>query len=400
MTKKIRQYKDEGYTKLKLKETALIKEQCNLSRNKRVYILGAWNSREYFLCENKVFIVCFSNDKDKGLEIASLYTVTLNDSLDFETVLADDTALKFKEFCGKKIDVTRKPYTKEDFLIWCNSPSVTTEMVDIPNYKAIEFLQNYNKSKFRTDEYIFYAKRDKDFTWADNFYVYDIKNKAELKIYFNSCIQTFIPLRDKDVFVHDLSGKMSKYGIDKCRKTVIEFIKHKCGELNIENFYALEFIKQALQPIEKEKGWAVSRVFSGDFEFENIWVDDTLMYNREPYFILTDGIQGDITKAAAIDFFKAEYKSAEPYISRYFKRNHWNVDVKTLKRLTAFLKEPFDYKKTFWYKKSKKDWDMDDIKTNWQWLIAEFNRNSAKDNNELPLDLPMPDYTKLKKYTS
>ena len=84
------------------------------------------------------------------------------------------------------------------------------------------------------------------------------------------------------------------------------------------------------------------------------------------------------------------------------------MDKETLEKLTAFLKAPFDYKKTFWYKRAKKTGDTQTVKnlkeleykTNWPWLLAEFNEIFMNREEELPLDLPMPDYTKLLKYTS
>ncbi len=65
--------------------------------------------------------------------------------------------------------------------------------------------------------------------------------------------------------------------------------------------------------------------------------------------------------------------------------------------LTNFLSEPFDSKKTAWYKKTGKDVRFDDIKTNWQWLILEYNDNTGCNYEELPLDLPQPDFMQLAK---
>ena len=187
------------------------------------------------------------------------------------------------------------------------------------------------------------------------------------------------------------------------------FMKETCQKLKTVNFYALEFVKQCIQPIEKDRGWAVNKPFAGDFEFTNIWIDDYLAYDKKPYFVITEGDNEWLSqRACAIDFFKPEYKAVQPYISGYYKRIHWNMDKETLEKLTAFLKAPFDYKKTFWYKRAKKTGDTQTVKnlkeleykTNWQWLLAEFNENFMNREEELPLDLPMPDYTKLLKYTS
>ena len=208
--KEIKKYKDKYCTNLMLKEVNLIKRFCNISKNKRVYIIGKWNNREYFLSENKVYVAKFSLTDKKDLTISSLYLTTLKDNniVDFKTVISDS-------------------YTKEEFIAWYNSPSTTTEMVDVANSRAIKFLQSYKKNKFKTENYPFYVKRDKDYTLADNLYAYDIKNKIEMKLYFNSYIETFTPLKEKDIFVEIISGKLSKYQIRKCKKEFITFLYHQ-----------------------------------------------------------------------------------------------------------------------------------------------------------------------------
>lgn len=99
------------------------------------------------MCENTVFITDFTLDKDaKELSFSSLYTAELKDeNVDFKCIIPD------KE----------EKYTIEDFRIWLDSPCSTTEMVDIPYRDAIKFLQSYRKDTFRTDNYLFYVKRDK-----------------------------------------------------------------------------------------------------------------------------------------------------------------------------------------------------------------------------------------------
>ena len=118
-------------------------------------------------------------------------------------------------------------------------------------------------------------------------------------------------------------------------------------------------------------------------------------YDKKPYFLLTDGDRGmiDSTKIAAFDFFKPEYKSTGIYVSGSVKRNHWNVDFETLKRLTEFLKKPYDCTKEIMYK--NKIIFNNEGKTNWQVLIELYNYNTGYDYEEIPLDLPVPDYTKL-----
>ena len=155
-------------------------------------------------------------------------------------------------------------------------------------------------------------------------------------------------------------------------------------------------------------GWCIRKPFAGTFEFQNIWIDDELFYDGKPYFVMTEGDEEWLsTRACAIDLFKPEYKSREPYISGYYKSNFWELDKDTITRLVKFLKAPYDYKKDFRYKIAEKKHSVEKLKEiqknweenfepmiNWQWLISEYNQNFY-DRDELPLDLPMPDYTKL-----
>lgn len=390
----IKKQKDKYCTKYVIREISLIKKHFKIKPNKRVFYFDTWCRRDYFFCDNKVFIARFDINKNKtDLIFSSLYTAVLKENdVEFETVIPDDTKPKFEElFNGKKIDITRKLYTKEEFLCWLDSPCCATETVDISYREAIKFLQDYKKDTFKTENYLFYVKRDKDYTWADNFYAYDIKNQAEMKMYFCSFIQTFLPERSRDIFIEDLSGKLSKYQLNKCKKEFMIFMKKICPKLKIENFYALEFVKQCIQPIEKDRGWFVRLVFPRDYIF-NIWVDDVLLYDKKPYFVITEGNNEWLsTRAAAIDFFKPEYKSTKPYISGCYKRNHWDIDENTLKNLTEFLKKPVDYSKMSHCSEEYKK----EIKTNWEMLISEYNANLFEGDEELPLDLPMPDYTKL-----
>ena len=82
------------------------------------------------------------------------------------------------------------------------------------------------------------------------------------------------------------------------------------------------------------------------------------------------------------------------------------MDKDTITRLVEFLKAPYDYKKEWGYKKKTKENNVEvtenkqqqsrncEYKTNWQRIISEYNANFYG-RDELPLDLPMPDYTKL-----
>lgn len=384
-------------TKFVLTQINAIKKYFGINKTKRVYSLGGWDTRDYFLCDNKIYVIDFdylNNDAYKPI-IKSAYVITLKDknTFDFDTIIPDDTTSKYREFRGIKINKTKKIYTIEDFKEWYNSPCCVNEAVNVSYQKAIEFLQNYKKTSFRSDRYLFYVKRDSDLTWLYFIYAYDLKNKVELKIYVDSYIFTEIPEKLSDIYVKDFSGKLSDYQKLQCKKEFFEYCRQECKELNALNFYALEFVKQCIQPIEKDRGWCVIRPFLCGSEFDNIWIDDVLRYDEKPYFLVCNNDQWHITKIAVLDFYKPEYKSTEPYINGYKKCNHWNIDKETLSRLVKFLKEPWDYYRTGFCEEYIKE-----KRTNWQRLVELYNENTAEYNDnyeKLPPDLPMPDYTKL-----
>ena len=406
-------YKDEYCTKLVLKQIEAIKKYFGISNSKRVYALSKWCGKEYFLCDKKIYVICFGY---KGAKypyepiIESAYVITLeeNNIINFETIIPDDTTPKTTMYWGCiEVDCTAQLYTKENFLTWLDSPCRTTADVSVTYRQIVKFLQNYKKNKFKTDRYLYYVKRDKDYTFTYFIYAYDLKTNSELKIYVDNYIDTTFPEKLNEIYVKDLSGKLSEYQILQCKKAFFEYCREECAELKAPNFYALDFVKQCIQPIEVDKGWSIAKPFAGTFEFQNIWIDDYLSYDGKPYFVMTEGDNEWLsTRACAIDFFKPEYKSREPYINGHYKSNFWELDKDTLTRLVAFLKEPYDYKKDWQYVKAVKENNIEGInniqkysqnceyKTNWQRIISEYNSNFYG-RDELPLDLPMPDYTKL-----
>ena len=397
-TKKQLLYKDKYCTKFVISKIAAIKRYFGINTAGRVYYLSYWCGKDYFLCKDKVYIIEFDYLNKNAYKpiVKSAYIATLKDenSFEFKTVLPDDTTPKYREFRGQKIEETKKIYTMEDFKDWYSSPCSVNKFVNVPHKTAIEFLQKYKKTTFNSGRYLFYAKRDKDLTWQYFIYAYDLKSKKELKIYIDCNVDTKIPNKLNEVYVKDLSGNISAYQKLHCKKDFLKYSSQECKQLGVPNFYALEFVKQCIQPIEKDRGWSVCRPFLCGSEFDNIWIDDVLGYNKKPYFLLCNNNRRSITKIAAIDFYKPEYKSTEPYINGYKKRNHWNIDKETLKRLVKFLNEPWDESKMHCgnnYAKKIKT-------TNWQKLKEKNNENTAECNDiyeKLPSDLPIPDYTKL-----
>lgn len=404
--KNLKKYKDEYCTKLMLGLADLVKKECNITPSKRMFIVGGWNGREYFLCDDKVYVANFEYERNnKGIisasTLTSLYAITLKNKevVNFKTIIPDDTTPKFREFHGTKLDVTKKLYTEDDFLAWYNSPCEVNEFVDVSYSEAIEFLQNYKKTTFKTNRYLFYAKRDNDLSWCFFIYAKDLKTGSDFKIYTEGGLESYFPDNPRKVFVEDLTGKTTKYQLRQCKKAFMEFCNQNCKTLKCKNFWALDFVKQCIQPVELDHGWFVCDIFPPMFEFDNFWVDDFLGYDKKPYFLISDK-RRNMTKIAAIDFLKPEYKSTGIYKQGTFKRNHWNIDKETLEKLVAFLKAPYNIEQIPTSSKVyRRRWENFDVKTNWQLLINIYNDNTGEVHGEeytLPLDLPMPDYTKLK----
>jgi hypothetical protein len=379
--KDLKKYKDEYCVKYVLAEIDCLKKFCKIKRNARVYYLDQWQYQPYFLYGNTIYVADFDYKDKKGLQpkLKSLYSIKLDKNFEFTKIITDP----------------ENKYTIEDFKLWYESPVQVNEFVNVSNKKAIEFLQQYNKNTFKAGRYLFYIKRDNDTTWSFFIYAKDLKLNVEVKIY----VENFHDY--KKVFVDTLTNKLSKYQQYNIKKAFISYYNDTCKELNAPNYYAIEFVKQCIQPTAMVKGWFVRPVFLGDFEFENIFVDDFLSYDKKPYFIIANGtkINAEITRVAALDFFTPSYKSTDIYVAGVYKRLHWDLDKDTIEKLIKFLNQPFDFTKTRMYQRNKdkfNDNEIDfDCETNWQWLISEFNANCCQDSEELPLDLPMPDYTKL-----
>ena len=107
-------------------------------------------------------------------------------------------------------------------------------------------------------------------------------------------------------------------------------------------------------------------------------------------------------------FKKPEYLFKGIYKREMAKAKGWELNTQEIKELVEFLQSPSDRAKeneTGKYFQGYKKY----VKTNWQQLIFEYNHNTAywdidKDIvskvegefEQLPFDLPIPDYTKLR----
>ena len=407
------------YTKYIFKIIELLKNKLNIKKSVPCYYLGYYNLYTIFLCKKILYIVYsekFDNKNNdlpfKDVTIKSLYSVKL--------LVKEPQTEKDIEFTTIINENQQSNCTPQEFLNWLDEPCNLTEKIDYPFSKVIKFLNSYQKETFKTKDYIFYIKKDNDFSYITNFYAYDIKNKTTMKLYtfeyWDEARKEYLPPTYlSNITVEVLHGKLSSYQQRKCKLEFLKFAyQYSIDEEIIErNYWLMELVKQTIQPIENTQGWSIHRVFAGKGDgkpkkFTNIWVEDFPNSEEEPWFFLTNNPIHNITKVACIDFKSATYHSYTGYKSGCIKYKDWDLDEKYLKELVEFLKSPVD--KRDYYNIPKKY-----VKTNWQKLIFEYNHNTVgwgwsdtgfnippeKDKNilsnlePLPFDLPMPDYTKI-----
>lgn len=378
--------------------------------NGTVYFLGQKRGYNYFLNNGTVYVIDLDYQIDNNSKII---TETTTIKALYAVKLLAEYPEKVSDIEFKTIIKNEEKYTAENFLNWVTSPCDITTEINYPFCKVIEFLNGYTKESFQTKRYIFYSKRDDDYSWIMNFYAYDKKTHAEMKLYVDDCWDEnrnkYMPPKDlSDITLEVLSGSVSPYQKRECKleflKLGYSFCENKISDCN---YWLMELVKLTIQPVEKDCGWAIHRIFSrNDIPFDNIWVDDFPEKNEEPYFFITDNAYSwKTTKVAVLNFKSATYHSAGFYQQGRIKFPKWELDKNYLKKLVDFLKSPAVLSET--ERKYYGDW----VKTNWQKLIFEYNHNTAGWDNKnlppekdpdrladveaLPFDLPIPDYTKI-----
>lgn len=404
--KNIKENKDNYLTKYVLHEIKLIKKHFKLPKNSKIYYLGYYNSREYFLYNNFVFVVAWVETLEETLK--EFYAINLlkdfpqsENDIEF-TVIID----KIKNQDSK----IYQPYTAKDFLIWINQPCNLTDNVDVPYYKVIKFLKDYKTSDFKQENFNFYIKKSKDWSMTLNIYVKNLKNNQNAKLYFpdkwvddsENGWQKIAPCNTKDIVLEDLSKNINSYQKTKIKKSYLEFSKIFNEKLQSTNHYVLELLKQAILPIELHCGIGFCPVF------DNIRVEDFPCINEEPCFFITNTPFLDTTtKIACLNFKSATYHTKGIYKYGNYKRNFWNLDKEYIEKLVVFFNEPINNEVYHFKTKSYEKY----VRTNWQHLIYSYNRNlidwdwdsdtlppigKTEDGIEfVPFDLPIPDYTKL-----
>lgn len=398
--KKIKADKDEYCTEFTFSIMKILKKEFNLPSNAKIYYLGYKNWFIYFLYKNIIFVVygLFCENKKIASNIQDIYKITL---LNNQPKSVND--FKF-EVVKSHSDLK---YSEKKFLNFLNTPSNITEEIDLPYSKIIELFQNSQISTFEFNDYIYYIKRDKDLSYSLNFYAKNKKNNTTVKIYIPSkwerYSETFscylkVPNNLREIFVYDFSKKLSDYQKRKFKTNLLKFLKEENKTFANNNFYTLNLIKQIIQPVGIHRGWSIHRIFCSPNEFSNIWVDDFLSYDLKPYFFIADSNSfPEISKIAVLNFKEEKYTTTGIYKQGCTKFLHWNLPKDYLEKLVNFLKSPYTGRETFLINHG--------VKTNWQKLIFEYNYNTALEGHlgeeidsvyeVLPLDLPMPDYTKL-----
>ena len=219
-----------------------------------------------------------------------------------------------------------------------------------------------------------------------------------------------IPQLVKEVTIDDLGQDISNYRKRECKKVFIELANKENPYFKVKNYWVMELIRLAVQPVLILHEWSCHRCFCKPDLFGHIWVYDFPDKNEEPSFFITDK---HFTKVAVLKFKSAEYLFKGIYKRNLAKAKGWELNEQEKKELTEFFNKPSaradEYGNGSLYEGYKKY-----VKTNWQQLIFEYNHNTAgwgeddfntppeKDTDRLSevealsFDLPIPDYTKLK----
>lgn len=402
---------DTHYTKYVFKALDLVKNECQIPKSAVMFFLGYFHFGQVFLCNGKIYVANTKSEYLKNRE-PIVESMTLTELHEIE--LLNDYPKTIDDLIIKTILPDDKPnFNTDKFLFWIDEPCDINHEIDVPYYEVIKFLNNYTRDTFSTDRYFFYSKQDVDFNFINNFYVYDKKNKLEFKLYSldewselgeNAWVYT-PPLCLKDVIIDDLGQNFSEYQKLKSKKEFLKIANEENETFKVKNYWVMELVKLTIQPVLVLHEWSCHRCFTKQNLFGDIFVYDFPSIDEEPSFFITDKY---FTKIAVLKFKKPEYLFKGIYKREMAKAKGWELNTQEIKELVEFLQSPSDRAKeneTGKYFQGYKKY----VKTNWQQLIFEYNHNTAywdidKDIvskvegeiEQLPFDLPIPDYTKLR----
>ena len=390
---------DTHYTKYVFKALDLIKNKCHIPQSAVMFFLGYFHFGQVFLCNGKIYVAKTSMEYSETRE-PIVETMVLTELYEIDT----------KTF-GIITVLGDKVLSEETRTEWLEEPCDLNYEIDSTYSEVIKYLNNYSKETFKTDRYLFYSKKDNDYNFINNIYAYDTKNKAEIKLYipniWSDKEQAYIlPKELKDITAEDLSGKLSVYQQRQCKKAFLRLANEKNSYFKTKNYWVMELIKQAVQPVLILHEWCCHRCFTKPKLFGDIYVYDFPSIDEEPSFFIMDE---HFTKVALLKFKKPEYLFKGIYKRKMAKAKGWELNKKEIKALMEFLQSPSNGKKNYgsgkFYDGYKKY-----VKTNWQQLIFEYNHNTAGwdvdgpisnkvegEIEQLPFNLSMPDYTELLK---
>lgn len=412
--KTIKRNVDTDYTKYVFREIDLIKDKLRQDKAGNIFFLGYFHFGQVILIDGSLIVANIYTGQTGGVmpDVADMKLTELHRIRLLKEYPVSPEDIECEIIIANKENI----FSIEKFLFWIDEPCDITYEIDVPYYKIIKFLKNYTKETFKTKRYLFYSKRDDDYSLINNIYAYDLKKHAEMKLYtftdqFDNDGKCLPPQKLRDIVIEDLSGKLSGYQLRQCKKEFIKLANKENLQFNVNNYWVMELVKLAIQPVLVLHEWSIHRCFCKPKLFGNIWVYDFPKAGEEPSFMLMDNY---FTKVAVLSFLTPSYLIQGIYKRGMAKAKIWQLNKQEIQELISFLQAPSNQTKensldrySIGYKKY--------VKTNWQQLIFEYNHNSAgwgwgntgfdippeKDTDRdsdievLPFDLPIPNYTKL-----
>lgn len=404
---------NQEHTEFIFKVMDLVKDYCQIKEP--IYFLGYFYSGGVFLNNGTIYIAKTEYQYKDHRPV--IETITLSELHEIKLLKEYPKVKEDIEF--KTLIAAKESYcTVDNFLFWIDEPCDINDDVDAPYYQIIKFLNNYSKETFSTDRYCFYSKRNDDYHFILNFFVYDKKTNKEVKIYTvddwekvaEDTYERTAPQKLEDVIIDDLSQNISEYQKLKIKRAFLELANQHNEYFNVKNYWVMEVVKETLQPDAELHEWSCHRCFCRPELFGDIFVYDHPKLSESPSFFITDNA---FTKCAVINFKTPTYAMKGIYKRYNTKAKLWILNEQEIKELTEFFNKPCNYSEYEWQINYGKIKEL--VKTNWHQLIFEYNHNTAgwgwgenkfdvppeKDNDRLsdiealPFDLPIPDFTQL-----
>ena len=137
----IKNCKDEYCTQFTFNLIKILKKECNLPNNVRLFCLSYRNLVYYFFYKNIVFAV-------SGITVENKKEIKNIDCI-YKIILLKNTPISVDDI---EVEVVKSnsdnKYSLENFLDFLNSPSNITEDIDLPYYKIIYLFHQINRTRF------------------------------------------------------------------------------------------------------------------------------------------------------------------------------------------------------------------------------------------------------------